>query len=137
MPLMIATRLLPSPIHGLGLFAAHFTPSGAQVWSFDSRIDRLCAVDDPIFLDYTHLAQLVETYCCATGDGRLIIPGDDARFINHSDNPCLAPAEPGSWRLLVASRDIAAGEELTCDYELVCADVRIEGIGAYLSRSAG
>ena len=42
-----------------------------------------------------------------------VLCGDDARFMNHS-------GEPNTWEVsescTLASRDIAAGEEITCDY---------------------
>jgi len=46
---------------------------------------------------------------------------DDSRFMNHDEHPSLMAQQEG--RLYVASRDIQANEELTCDYR----DFAIQG----------
>lgn len=54
--------------------------------------------------------------------GLYVLCGDDARFFNHADAPnCIDTAD-----VTRAIRDIAPGEELTCDYSLFDLDL-IEG----------
>ena len=50
-------------------------------------------------------------------DGHVILSGDHACFINHSPtNNTGAPLNPQPPVTTVALRDLAAGEEITCDY---------------------
>ena len=65
----------------------------------------------------------------------VLLPGDDARFLNHADGPSIGRSDPGDWRRFIARRDIAAGEEITCNYEDICADVREAGAALYLTGS--
>jgi SET domain-containing protein len=118
--LLVRTRLAPSAIHGLGVFAAEPIARGTEVWRFTPDFD----LDlDPKALEalpaHTRESLLVYGYL----DPRLqrfILCCDDARFINHSAAPNLRPdfaREPHGVDL--ALRDIATGEELTVDYALV------------------
>jgi uncharacterized protein len=60
-----------------------------------------------------------ETYLFGLSDGKYVIDGDGiAAFINHCCDPNCEPIEAGGRVWIVALRDIAAGEELTYDYNL-------------------
>ncbi|UKJ75007.1 SET domain-containing protein [Azospirillum brasilense] len=133
MPLLIATRLASSPIHGLGLFAEEAVAAGTPVWAFDARIDRLLEPDDAVLAEFPQVARLVDFHGCVIEGIGVLLPGDDARFLNHADGPSIGRADPGDWRRFVARRDIAAGEEITCNYEDICADVREAGAALYLT----
>jgi SET domain-containing protein len=118
--LLVRTRLAPSAIHGLGVFAAEPIARGSEVWRFTPGFD----LDlDPRALEALpeHARQWLLVYGYL--DPRLqrfILCCDDARFINHSATPNLRPdfaREPHGVDL--ALRDIAPGEELTVDYALV------------------
>jgi SET domain-containing protein len=50
--------------------------------------------------------------------GQLVLSGDHARFLNHSDDPN-TQARPF---LSIARRSIASGDEITCDYGAFCVD---------------
>ena len=64
-----------------------------------------------------------ETYLFGLSDGRLVIDGDGvAAFINHSCDPNCEPDEIDGRIWIIALRDIAAGEELTYDYNLYDGD---------------
>ncbi|MEK7613128.1 MAG: SET domain-containing protein-lysine N-methyltransferase, partial [Patescibacteria group bacterium] len=76
--LLVKTRIGPSKIHGIGLFAAEFIPQGAEVWRFSAMIDR---ADDPTQDPSLHYAYTSKQ------TGRVILPGDDAKYINHSTSP--------------------------------------------------
>lgn len=124
--LLIKTKLAPSNIDGIGLFAAEPVEAGTVVWRFDPSID--------IRLDKTQIDELVPasreqitkyTYR-EQGTDLYVLCGDDARFFNHSPIPnCIDVCECGNG-VTIAARDIAAGEELTCDYSLFDQDL-IEG----------
>lgn len=137
MPLLVPTRLAVSPIHGLGLFAEEPVAAGTPVWRFDARIDRLLDADDAVLTDFPQVARLADFHGCMIDGVGVLLPGDDARFLNHADGPSIGRADPGDWRSFVARRDIAAGEEITCNYEDICADVRDAGASLYLSGATG
>jgi SET domain-containing protein len=118
--LLVRTRLAPSAIHGLGVFAAEPIARGAEVWRFTPGFD----LDlEPQALEA--LPEHAREWLLVYGylDPRLkrfILCCDDARYLNHSAAPNLRPdfaREPHGVDL--ALRDIAAGEELTVDYALV------------------
>jgi hypothetical protein len=112
MVMRVRTRIGPSPIHGLGLFAAEPIRAGQTVWEWDEGVDlRLPmsardAATGP-------MRELLTTHAWV-GEGTLWLPADGARHVNHSSTPNCA-AGPGAAPSL-ALRDIAAGEELTEDY---------------------
>jgi SET domain-containing protein len=60
-----------------------------------------------------------ETYLFGLSDGKHVIDGDGiAAFVNHCCDPNCEPEEVDGRIWIVALRDIAAGEELTYDYNL-------------------
>lgn len=96
----------------MGVFAAEFIPKGTKVWefrdSFDFRVSKesVESLPEPACSTLKH-------YCAFWGGG-YVISADDARYLNHSDNPNLKTfAEPDCD---VALRDIQIGEELLEDY---------------------
>lgn len=100
----VPTYVAESPIHGLGLFAAVDIPEGAVVWDFDSNID--------VVLEKPTKEQ--EDYCWREYD-KYIMPGDEAKYINHSDNPNTAVVYYGGPT--IATRNIMTGEEITENYQ--------------------
>lgn len=116
--LLVRVRVDRSPIHGLGVFAAEFIPKGAEVWRFTPGFD----LDlEPGVLEHQPprvREQLLHYGYVDRRLNRYILCCDDARFINHSDDPNLR-TDHGRDRygVDIAVRDIAAGEELTVDYE--------------------
>lgn len=107
--MLVETEIRPSPIHGMGCFTLEPIERGDVVWVL-SELDKRFSKH---LLWSREVLRLLEHY--AYFDAQLdawILPVDDARFMNHSDEPNLT----SSWSSDVAARDIAAGEELTCDY---------------------
>ena len=98
--LQVRTEVRPSSIHGQGLFALERICEGEVVWSFDPTIDRISVAASGHF-----------SWRTAHG---YVTPGDDAKFINHSQTPNLSTT-PG-LAPVIAARDIEAGEELTESY---------------------
>jgi SET domain-containing protein len=112
--LVVRTQLKPSAIEGLGLFALEPIPAGAPVWveteaSVRSYTEAEVAGAPPGFVAFLRRYTYEDVR-----DGRLVLCLDDARFMNHSDDPNTRNSE--DLTATVAARDIAAGEELTCDY---------------------
>jgi SET domain-containing protein len=119
--LLVAVRLGPSPIHGLGAFALAPIVRGTIVWRFTPGFD----LDlDPAVLDAQppHFrAALLHYGYVDVRLRRFILCCDDARFINHSDAPNLGTRfdEDARYGVDFALRDIDAGDELTIDYRPV------------------
>ena len=113
--------LAPSTLHGIGVFALADIPAGvtdlfapAEEWPGVPRasLDALPA----------HARKLVDTYCLKDDDTVYLPPRgfrvvDLVLFLNHSDTPNLGQMDSGNYFLTL--RSIAAGEELTVDYDLL------------------
>lgn len=107
--LLVRTKLGLSPLHGIGLFAAELIPAGTVVWRymppFDAAFYQLPT--DPVVLEtlehYSYFDEEMDVW---------VLPGDNARFTNHSDEPNLKI----DAQTMVAARDILSGEEITTDY---------------------
>ncbi len=113
---VVRTSLRTSPIHGIGVFADEPIRKGQLVWQFDSRLDLVIPVDQmkdfpQAVQDYLRRLTYVEGQ---NGSCVMILCADNAKFVNHSDDPNLVDTPDGLQEL--AARDIAEGEELTCDY---------------------
>ena len=118
--LLIDTYLDKSPIQGMGVFAKNAISKGAVIWRLDERFDRLIEVG--VYESMTGpVKNYLDRYCYPRrSDPRFIVfEADDARYMNHADDPnfgFLSESEAA------ALRDIAAGEELTCDYSIFFED---------------
>jgi SET domain-containing protein len=116
--LLVPTRLAQSPIHGFGVYAAGLIPKGTPVWRFERGLDMEF---DPGIVET--LPEHVRTFFSHYGYldrnvKRIILCFDDARFVNHSDTPnVVTDYAQDAYGLDVALRDMAAGEELTMNYE--------------------
>lgn len=114
---LIRTRLGPSRIHGVGVFAVDPVPAGAEVWRYDPAFDRMVTTEElarspPAFRAYLD----AYAYPSADLDGATLLCCDHAKFLNHSDRP---NTEERPF-ISVATRPIAEGEEITCDYGSFC-----------------
>jgi len=116
--LTINTYLAPSPVHGIGLFAAEFIAAGSPVWKFNRYIDKIFKRD--IFLaicsrlDSCSLRHLLNS--SYSRGGRYFYLTDNARFINHSDLHDNIRFTDDYTE--IAARDIEAHEELLENYLL-------------------
>ena len=115
---LVPVRLGLSPIHGFGVFAAEPIPSGTRVWEFTEGVDY--RLPEPVVesCPEPYQADLLK-YAYRDSNGDYILCGDAARFMNHSDNPS---CDDSGDLYTVARIDIAAGQELTCDYRTFDAD---------------
>lgn len=116
--LLVKTKIGPSSIHGIGLFADEFIKKGTVIWKFNptfdlrfdaSQLDSLSEAARKQFLNYAYFNPRMQKY---------VLCFDDCRFINHSEHPnCLeVPSGGPEEGLDIAAWDIQKGEELTCDY---------------------
>lgn len=115
--LLVRTYIAPSPIEGIGVFAMDPIRAGQAIWRFVPGFDLLLPPDFLHQGDIKWITKYTQT-CEITG--MLLLCADNMRFMNHSDNPNVNSTKPlfhGS-QTDDALRDIAAGEELTCDYRL-------------------
>jgi hypothetical protein len=117
--LLVKTKIGPSKIHGVGLFAAEFISKGTPTWRFKPGFDLAVTQKDiDALLDVAQGA--FKNYCYKSNlTGRYILCFDDARYFNHDENAnCI---EDPSYEIEgetgdIAARDIAEGEELTNNY---------------------
>ncbi|MDB5641674.1 MAG: nuclear protein [Hyphomicrobiales bacterium] len=116
---LIRTRVGPSSIHGTGVFADEAVAAGQPVWRFNPVFDRMFPDADFDAAPPSVQAFLREYAYRATDlDGSWVLSGDHARFLNHSDEPNTIERPFESY----AAVDIAAGDEITCDYGAFCLD---------------
>src|ERR1700754_2190667 len=112
--LLVDVYLDKSSIEGIGVFAKNHIPRGALVWKFDPSYDRRIAVD--IYERETGpVKTYLDRYCYPDrrDPNYIVFEADDARYMNHADDPnCDVSAPEATYAL----RDIAPGEEMTCDY---------------------
>lgn len=116
--LMVKTRLKPSAIAGIGLFADQDIPAGTVTWRFVPGFDQLYSESDLAALPEPARSD-IQTYTYKhEATGKYVFCLDNARFMNHSDSPNTKGVHvSGSIEGYdVATRDIVKGEELTCDY---------------------
>ncbi len=113
--MLVQCYLGKSEIEGLGVFTSERIAAGSCVWRFDRRFDILVSKAELAAAPPATRA-LFERYAYVIPDNpqHVALDGDDGRFMNHSDAPTLDFSVPG---IATATRDIEAGEELTCNYD--------------------
>lgn len=122
--MLIHTQVAPSQIHGLGLFTVGPIAKGTPVWRFEPGFDHAISPEQFAALPPLAREHLRSYAYVSQADGHLIRSGDHTCFMNHSpDCNTGAPASATPPVTTVALRDLAAGEELTCDYAAFDADV--------------
>lgn len=126
--LLVPTRLGISSIAGIGLIAAAPIKAGTRTWEFTAGFDQLFTGNQIASLPDAARAQL-ETYTYRhAASGLFVFCIDNARFMNHADDPNTCGQHTAGMieGFDVALRDIAAGEELTCDYRSFDANYRMK-----------
>jgi hypothetical protein len=114
--IVVKTKLDRSLISGIGLFANQDILKGDLIWKMTSISVFQISPDK-----YKELSQIEKDfiiqkdyYWLDDDDGNYLIPLDDSRFVNHSNNPNIIEQDENSC---VASSDIKQNEELTIDYK--------------------
>lgn len=112
----VYTRLKPSRIHGVGVFAITDIPRGSYVFHKDDEkmvwiekgfIENLPKEVRKLYDDFCVIRN--DIYGCPESFDKLT----PSWYLNHSDNPNVYADE--DYRF-IAMRDIKAGEELTVNY---------------------
>ncbi len=115
--MLIETCVQPSAIHRMGLFTIQPVSRGTPIWRFEPGFDH--DFSPAQFAVLPLLAQQHTRWFCFVSriNGHVILSGDHACFINHSLSPNTGalPDSP-SPVTTVALRDLAAGEEILCNY---------------------
>ena len=112
--MLVPTYVAASDIEGVGVFAAEPIKKGALIWRYDPSFDRL--VPASWLKEQTPMMQEFLTKYAYPAHDRpdmLVIEIDNGRFMNHTNEPNT------DFKKVIegyAIRDIAAGEELLCNY---------------------
>lgn len=117
--LLVKTRVGPSPIHGIGVFACERVDVGEPVWRFAPGFDQQISDEQRDALPAA-FQDFLDMYAYRSSDleGVTILSCDHARFLNHSDTPNTEERPFES----IACKTIEVGDEITCDYEAFCSD---------------
>ena len=104
-------EIKPSSIEGLGVFAARSFRAGQRIRQIN------------VVREVTPAAPLREALGeradhCDYPNGKVVLLGPPDRYINHSCDPNAYVQYEGDRSFLVARRDIAVGQEMTCDYNI-------------------
>jgi len=101
-----------SSIHAAGCYTMQFIRRGGKVCEYDGPRYRKEEADE-------RYKDRSVTYLFSFGEEETVIDGfGTAMFINHSCDPNCESEEKGERIFISAVRDIAAGEELTYEYNL-------------------
>lgn len=112
--LLVSTYIAASSIEGVGVFTARPIAAGEIIWRPDPDFDMLIPREKYASAP-PHLRELLDRYAYPSPveRGYLVYEADNGRFMNHSETPNTDFSRLGEGTAL---RDIAAGEEITCDY---------------------
>lgn len=126
--LMVKTRIGPSDIAGIGLFADQDIPKGTETWRFMRNFDKLLTEREIDSLPEPARSNILDHTYLDAASGQFVLCADNARFMNHADDPNTAGVhEQGAIEGYdIALRDIRAGEEMTCDYRTFDAHVTLK-----------
>jgi uncharacterized protein len=109
--LLVKTFVMPSPVHGLGLFAAEAIRAGALVRQWNPAFDREFSEEAAAALPPA-AREFLDHFGWTAPGGGLRVSLDGSRYTNHGADPNLVVRGDATY----ARRDIAAGEELLEDY---------------------
>lgn len=112
--MMVRSYLGPSSIEGLGVFSHVEIRKGQLIWLYDPGFDVSYMMSD-IERAPKHFREFMDRYTYPDPEDpeRLVLDCDEGRFMNHSTDPNMDLSNPYRG---VATRDIPAGTEITCDY---------------------
>lgn len=100
-----------SPIEGLGVFALRPFRAGQRIRRV--RVVREITPDAPLRAELGERADH-----CDYPDGKVVLLGFPDRYVNHSCDPSAYVIYAADRCYLAARRDIEAGDEITCDYNI-------------------
>ena len=103
---------------GIGLFADQDVKKGNLIWQFDENFDQLI---DPGVVPSFAKKFFDRAAPLSFASNKYILCLDDARFMNHSEEPCIKVVyENNHEESDYAARDIKKGEEITINYRDIC-----------------
>ena len=112
--MLVPTYVAPSDVEGVGVFASEPIEKGTLIWRYEPSFDRLVPA---AWLDEQSatMQDFLRKYAYPAHDqpDMLVIEIDNGRFMNHTTTPNT------DFKKVIegyALRDIAAGEELLCNY---------------------
>ncbi len=116
--LLVKTKIAPSKIHGLGVFADEFIAKGTVTWRLAPGYDFFLTREEfdifppaaqEHFLNYCYIDSHTEMY---------VLCFDNEKFMNHSDEPNIIEGgfQSDFGIVDISARDIHPGEELVCNY---------------------
>jgi hypothetical protein len=112
--MLVRTHLANSSIEGVGIFASEPIKKGDIIWRLEPKFDVFFEESELDTLP-AHMQDFVARYGYPhlNRPGILVLEIDNGRFMNH----CLKPnTDFTRFDLGYAIADIAAGEEITCNY---------------------
>jgi uncharacterized protein len=122
--LRVPTYVAQSSIAGVGLYAATDLPSGFVIWEFSEGVDwRITPAELMLFPE--PFQTKLRHYLYQEESGVYVLCGDNAKYMNHSDEP---NCDDTGGEHTVTCRAIKAGEELTCDYRLFDLEAQTFGL---------
>jgi hypothetical protein len=96
---------------GLGVFATRPIPRGTITWTL-CKFDRIYSRAEVEAMEPAY-RRIAEVFSYIDPEGRSVLCWDGARHMNHACDSNTFPIIPV---VDIAVRDIAAGEQITCDY---------------------
>ena len=108
---MNGVEVKASPIEGFGLFAARCFQVGERI--HEINVVREVTPSSPLRAELGERADH-----CDYPNGKVVLLGTPDRYVNHNCDPNAYVLYEGERPFLIARRDIAAGEEITCDYNI-------------------
>jgi SET domain-containing protein len=108
---MSDVEIKASSIEGLGQFAARFFRAGERIREIN--VVREITPSSPLREELGERADH-----CDYPNGKVVLLGIPDRHINHSCDPNAYVLYKDQHSFFMARRDIPAGEEITCDYNL-------------------
>lgn len=118
--LCVKTKIAPSDINGIGLFAEEKILAGSVVWKFNPALDILLPKEEVEKLTEIEKEQFLKYAFFDKDHKKYMLCGDDGRFFNHSENP---NCDESVKDLTTAIKNIEIGEELTVDYRVFYGDI--------------
>jgi len=112
----IAYTLKTSELHGVGLFADEAIKQGQLVYTASPLLDLNITQEQFDSLDQREKDEILWWGFFDQPSGMWHVDFDVSKFINHSYDATLRQDERHDEAYLVATRDIASGEELTQNY---------------------
>jgi uncharacterized protein len=112
--MLVRTYLSNSAIEGVGIFAAEPIKAGDVIWRIEPKFDVFFTASDIEELP-PHMQDFIARYSYPhmKKEGIWVLESDNGRFMNHSEAP---NTDFTDFEQGFALRDIAAGEEITCNY---------------------